>query len=76
MAGVLSFSDVLPRHSRAWYHIGMKAPGTHTDLLLEQRKERARAELRAFVQEGLDSGEPIPVTDEFWEDALRKARGA
>lgn len=35
-------------------------------------EERALAELRALVQEGIDSGDPVPLTDELWEEIDRE----
>jgi hypothetical protein len=46
-----------------------------TDDSMTRRKERALAQLRADILEGLASG-PGPVADAaFWERARRRARG-
>jgi hypothetical protein len=37
------------------------------DPLAEDQEREALAYLDQLVQEGLDSGEPIPITDEYWE---------
>ena len=44
-------------------------PGYTVDVLLQQGKvEEARAEFERLCLEGLDSGEPIPMTPEKWEE--------
>jgi antitoxin ParD1/3/4 len=35
------------------------------------RKRKAIEELEGLIQEGLDSGPPIEVTEEFWEQRRR-----
>lgn len=37
------------------------------ELVRRDQKERAETRLEALLLEGLDSGEDIPVTPEFWE---------
>lgn len=51
-------------------------------LLREDQKRLAQERLEQLLLEGLDSGEPIEVTPEFWRDLrkevserVRKARG-
>ena len=36
-------------------------------LISEDRNRKAIEELESLIQEGLDSGPPIEVTDEYWE---------
>lgn len=38
-------------------------------------KRQAWQEVGAKLREGLESGEAEPVTEEFWEDLRRRARG-
>ncbi len=38
------------------------------NLIQADRKRKAREQLDAALQEGLDSGEPIEVTPQFWEE--------
>jgi hypothetical protein len=37
-----------------------------------ERVAQRRENLERLLQEGLDSGPPIPVTPEFWEDMRRR----
>ena len=52
------------------------------ELIKEDRLRKAEARLEALVIEGIESGDPIPVTPEFWKDlwarvdARQEARGA
>ena len=42
------------------------------DLIRADQKRRAEERIDAFLLEGLDSGQPIPVTPEYWEEKKRK----
>ncbi len=43
-------------------------PGHTVDTLLEQdRLQEAREELQRLVVEGMESGDPVEATPEFWE---------
>lgn len=51
-------------------------------LIWQEQKQAAQIKLEAMLLEGLDSGEPIEVTDEWWEnkraelvERLRKKNG-
>jgi antitoxin ParD1/3/4 len=44
------------------------------DSALRARKARAQARLEALLLEGLDSGEPVEVTPEFWEECRRELK--
>lgn len=37
-------------------------------LIRQDQKQAAQMKLEAMLLEGLDSGEPIEVTDEWWEN--------
>lgn len=37
------------------------------ELLRQDQKQRAEEKLEALLLEGLDSGEPIEITPEYWE---------
>jgi len=37
------------------------------ELIREAQREKAKTKLEQMLLEGLESGEPIPVTPEFWE---------
>ena len=41
-------------------------------LLQEERKRRARERIEALLDEGLDSGEPSPMTAEDWAEMRRE----
>lgn len=41
------------------------------DLIRRDQKEGAAARLETLLREGLESGEDIPVTAEFWENMRR-----
>lgn len=38
------------------------------NLIRQDQKQAAQMKLEAILLEGLDSGEPIEVTDEWWEN--------
>ena len=50
------------------------------ELIREDRKRKAQERLETLLLEGLDSGDPIPITPEFWQelwarvDTRKKAR--
>ena len=44
------------------------------ELIREARKRAAEEKLEALLLEGLNSGEPIEVTPQFWEDLRRDLR--
>jgi antitoxin ParD1/3/4 len=41
------------------------------DLVRRDQKQRAETRLETLLLEGLDSGEDIPITSEFWENLRR-----
>lgn len=38
------------------------------ELVREAQKRKAHARFEALIEEGLNSGEPLPVTDESWDE--------
>ena len=44
------------------------------ELIQADRKRKAREELEAALLAGLDSGEPIEVTPQFWEEHRQKLK--
>jgi antitoxin ParD1/3/4 len=42
------------------------------DLIRTAQKRKMEERIDALLLEGLDSGEPIPVTPEYWEEKKRK----
>lgn len=52
---------------------GYGSAGEYLRALIQADQQRqAQEHVDALLLEGLDSGEPIPVTDEFWEQKKRK----
>lgn len=43
------------------------------DLIRQDQKRAAQAKLEALLLEGINSGEPIEVTPEFWKELRAKA---
>lgn len=43
-----------------------------SDLIRADQKRKVEERIDALLLEGLDSGEPIPVTEEYWEEKKRK----
>ena len=41
------------------------------ELVRRDQKERAQTKLETLLLEGLESGEPIPVTPEYWQKLRR-----
>lgn len=42
------------------------------ELIRADQKRRVEERIDALLLEGLDSGEPIPITKEYWEEKKRK----
>ena len=42
------------------------------ELIREDKKRKAQAKLEALLIEGLESGDAIPVTPEFWKDLWKR----
>ena len=42
------------------------------ELIRIDQKRKVEERIDALLLEGLDSGEPIPVTKEYWEEKKRK----
>ena len=42
------------------------------DLIRADQKRKATERIDALLLEGLESGEPIPVTPEYWEEKKRR----
>jgi len=52
-----------------------KMPGWTVDALLEEGKvDEARAELEGLIMAGVDSGPGRPMTEEFFDELLARAR--
>ena len=44
----------------------------YRELIRTDQKRKVEERIDALLLEGLDSGEPIPVTKEYWEEKKRK----
>jgi antitoxin ParD1/3/4 len=42
------------------------------DLIRADQKRKTEERIDALLLEGLDSGDPIPVTQEYWDEKKRK----
>ena len=42
------------------------------ELIRADQRRKAEEQIDALLLEGLDSGEPIPVTKEYWEEKNRR----
>jgi antitoxin ParD1/3/4 len=42
------------------------------ELIRADQKRRVEERIDALLLEGMDSGEPIPVTQEYWDEKKRK----
>jgi antitoxin ParD1/3/4 len=45
------------------------------ELIRADQKRKVEEKIDALLLEGLDSGEPIPITKEYWEEKKRKLTG-
>jgi antitoxin ParD1/3/4 len=53
---------------------GYSTPSEYVrELIRGDQKRRAKERLDALLLEGLDSGEPLPATPEFWDGVKREA---
>lgn len=68
-----SLNISLPESMREWIDQQVKDGGYSTasefvrEVLREAQKTRARRELEQKLVEGLESGPPIPVDDNYWK---------
>lgn len=73
-----SLNVSLPEPMRAWIDEQVVKGGYGTaselvrELIREAQKRQAKAELEAKLIEGLDSGEPIPIDDAYWEGLKKR----
>ena len=45
------------------------------DLIRADQRRKAEERIDALLLEGIDSGKPIAVTEEYWEEKKRKLAG-
>jgi len=75
-----SINISLPEAMRSWVdaQVGRGGYGTVSEyfreLLRAEQKRQLREEIDAKLLEALNSGKPIDVTPEYWEDLRREAR--
>ena len=52
---------------------GYSTPSEYVrELVRRDRKQRAEERLEALLLEGLNSGEPVEITSEYWENKRRQ----
>ena len=68
-----SLNISLPESLKKYVEVQVSAGGYSTpseylrELLRQDQKQRAEEKLEALLLEGLNSGEPIEITPEYWE---------
>jgi len=68
----------LPESMKHFVHEQVSAGGYSSvseyvrDLIRADQKRKVEERIDALLLEGLDSGEPVPVTKEYWEEKKRK----
>ena len=71
--GMASLNISLPQSLKDYVEGQVSACGYSTpseylrELLRQDQKQRAQEKLEALLLEGLNSGDPIEITPEFWE---------
>ena len=69
----------LPDEMRAFVEEQLKSGGYSTaseyvrELIRDAQKAKAQARLEALLLEGLESGDPIEVTPEYWRELREEA---
>ncbi|MDQ6665789.1 MAG: type II toxin-antitoxin system ParD family antitoxin [Acidobacteriota bacterium] len=70
----ISLPEELKEYVEQQTKSGYSTPSEYVrELIREDRKRRARERLDLLLLEGLDSGDPIPATPEFWSTLKREA---
>jgi antitoxin ParD1/3/4 len=73
-----SLNISLPQTLNDYVEAQVRAGGYSTpseylrELLRQDQKQRAEEKLEALLLEGLNSGEPIEITPEYWENKRRQ----
>lgn len=76
--GMASMNISLPQSLRDFVAAQVKERGYSTpseyvrELVRRDQKERAEERIERLLLEGLDSGEPIGITPEYWEQKRRQ----
>src|SRR5438105_14814045 len=70
----VSLPEELKEYVEQQTQTGYSTPSEYVrELIREDQKRRARERLDMLLLEGLDSGDPIPATPEFWSTLKREA---
>lgn len=70
----ISLPEELKEFCEAQTENGYSTPSEYVrELIREDRRRRAKDKLDAMLLEGLASGDPIPVTAEFWNELKGEA---
>ena len=70
----VSLPEELKEYVERQTQTGYSTPSEYVrELIREDQKRRARERLDMLLLEGLDSGDPIPATREFWSALKRDA---
>jgi antitoxin ParD1/3/4 len=70
----ISLPEELKAYVEEQTHSGYSTPSEYVrELIREDQKRRAKERLDALLLEGLNSGDPIPATAEFWTELEREA---
>ena len=75
-----SLNISLPESLRGWIDEQVRQGGYGTvseyfrQLLREEQKRQAREQVDAKLLAAIDSGEPIPVTREYWDQFRKEAQ--
>lgn len=70
----ISLPEELKEYVEQQTRAGYSTPSEYVrELIREDQKRRARERLDALLLEGLDSGDPIAATPEFWSALKREA---
>jgi antitoxin ParD1/3/4 len=70
----VSLPEDLKQYVEAQTKSGYSTPSEYVrELIRADQKRRAKEKLDALLLEGLNSGNPIPVDADFWNDLKQKA---
>ena len=70
----VSLPEDLKQYVEAQTKSGYSTPSEYVrELIRADQKRRAKEKLDALLLEGLNSGDPIPVDPDFWNDLKQEA---
>ena len=70
----ISLPDESKQYVEAQTKSGYSTPSEYVrELIREDQKRRAQQQLEQLLLEGLNSGEPIPANEKFWEELRNEA---